>query len=121
VASAGARRLRETALQRRWGVTDSGDAEVPGAPGAFGRPVFGSRPTVSAQQYDNPYSAFFNGRIEDPAVLEGALVSEAPIDPSQTECLAWWDFGAEIPTDRIIDRGPHGLHGRLRHLPPRAG
>ena len=27
------------------------------------------------------------------------------------ECLAWWDFSAEIPTDRIIDRGPHGLHG----------
>src|SRR5205814_1513176 len=51
---------------------------------------------------------------------EGAVLSEAPIDPSQTECLAWWDFGAEIPTDRIIDRGPHSLHGQLRHLPTRA-
>ena len=120
IASAGALRLRQTALQRSWGVADSGEAEMPGAAGALGRTVFGARTTVSAQPYDNPYSAFFNGRIEDPAVLEGALLSGAPIDPSQAECLAWWDFGAGIPTDRIIDRGPHGLHGRLRHLPTRA-
>jgi len=53
-------------------------------------------------------------------VVHGALVGEATIDPSQSECLAWWDFSAEIPTDRIMDRGPHGLHGRLRNLPTRA-
>src|SRR5437764_1835835 len=120
IASAGALRLRQTALQRSWGVADSGEAEMPGSIGAVPGVVFGARPTVGARSHDNPYSAFFNGRIEDPAVLEGALLSEAPIDPSQVKCLAWWDFGAEIPTDRIIDRGPHGFHGRLRHLPTRA-
>src|SRR5205823_3693397 len=110
IASAGALRLRQTALQRSWGVADSGEAEMPGAAGALGRTVFGARTTVSAQPYDNPYSAFFNGRIEDPAVLEGALLSEAPIDPSQTECLAWWDFGIEIPEGM-----PSGVYGvRLR-------
>src|SRR5437764_9051697 len=119
-ASGGALRLRQTALQHSWGVADSGEAEMPGDAGAPGRIVFGARATVDPQPYDNPYSAFFNGRIEDPAVLNGALAGEAPIDPSQSECLAWWDFSAEIPTDRIIDRGPHGLHGRLRNLPTRA-
>jgi N,N-dimethylformamidase len=34
--------------------------------------------------------------------------------------VAWWDFSAEIASDRIIDRGPHGLHGHLRNLPTRA-
>jgi N,N-dimethylformamidase len=117
IASEGALRLRQTALQRSWGVADSGEAEMPGDAGALGRIVVGARATLDPQPYDNPYSAFFNGRIEDPAVVHGALVGEATIDPSQSECLAWWDFSAEIPTDRIIDRGPHGLHGRLRNLP----
>ena len=26
----------------------------------------------------------------------------------------------EIPTERIVDRGPYGLHGHLRNLPTRA-
>ena len=38
----------------------------------------------------------------------------------RAECLAWWDFSAEIQTDRIIDRGPHGLHGHVPNLPTRA-
>ncbi|HEY4470399.1 MAG TPA: N,N-dimethylformamidase beta subunit family domain-containing protein, partial [Stellaceae bacterium] len=120
IASAGALRLRQTALQRSWGVADSGEAEMPGAAGSLRQIVFGARATVGPQPNDNPYSAFFNGRIEDTAVLNGVLASESPIDPSQAECLAWWDFSAEIPTDRIIDRGPRGLHGRLRNLPTRA-
>ncbi len=51
----------------------------------------------------------FNGKIEAPRVrsLEGEL-------------LAAWDFGQEIPTHRIVDIGPHGLHGTLRQLPTRA-
>lgn len=120
IASAGALRLRQTALQRSWGVADSGEAEMPGAVGISARIVFGARLSADGPPCANPYSAFFNGRIEDPAVLGGALVSEAPIDPSQTGCLAWWDFSAEIPTDRIVDRGAYGLHGSLRNLPTRA-
>ncbi|MGH7052968.1 MAG: N,N-dimethylformamidase beta subunit family domain-containing protein [Stellaceae bacterium] len=120
MASAGALRLRQTALQRSWGIADTGEAEMPGAVGAPARIVFGARPTAGGQPGANPHSAFFNGRIEDPAVLGGALASAAPIDPSRAECLAWWDFSAEIPTDRIVDRGPCGLHGLLRNLPTRA-
>lgn len=102
-ASGGALRLRQTALQRSWGVADSGEAEMPGAAAALARIVFGARATINPQPYDNPYSAFFNGRIEDPAVVHGALAGEAPIDPSQSECLGWWDFSAEIP-DRPYHR-----------------
>ncbi len=43
-----------------------------------------------------------------------------PIEPDKTKCLAWWDFSAEISTDRIIDRGPRSLHGHVRNLPMRA-
>jgi N,N-dimethylformamidase len=120
IARAGVLRLRQRALQRSWGIADSGEAEMPGTAGPLALVVFGARPTAGSQPAANPYSAFFNGRVEDPAVLDGAIESEASIDPSQTECLAWWDFSAEIPTDRIIDRGRHGLHGTLRNLPTRA-
>jgi hypothetical protein len=68
----------------------------------------------------HPYCAFFNGRLEDPAILIGAHDGPEPLEPDKAKCLAWWDFSAEIATDMIIDRGPHGMHGHLRNLPTRA-
>ncbi|MBV9587196.1 MAG: N,N-dimethylformamidase large subunit [Alphaproteobacteria bacterium] len=120
IAGDGALRLRQTALQRSWGVADSGEAEMPGTIGALSGVVFGARIAERPHPHDDPYAAFFNGRIEDPAVLAGAVATQAPIDPSRSECLAWWDFSAEIPTERFVDRGPNALHGRLRNLPTRA-
>ena len=120
IASAGALRLCQAALQRSWGVADSGDAEMRGDIGAFTEIVLAAHRSTIPQPHDNPYTAFFNGRIEDPAVLDGAVTGNEPIDPSRSECLAWWDFSAEISTDRIIDRGRYGLHGSLRNLPTRA-
>jgi hypothetical protein len=64
--------------------------------------------------------AFLNGRLEDPAILAGGHDRAEPVEPDKAKCLAWWDFGAEISTDRIIDRGPQGLHGHVRNLPMRA-
>jgi N,N-dimethylformamidase len=120
IASGGRIRLRHTALQRSWGVADSGWAEMTGSLHPLARLTFGAAPTLAAGQRGNPYCAFFNGRLEDPAVLAGAHDGPQPIEPNKPEYLAWWDFSAEIPTDRIIDRGPHGLHGQLRNLPTRA-
>ena len=120
IAGGGRIRLRQIALQRRSGITDSGEAETAGSLRPLDRLTFGAAPTPAPGQRGNPYSAFFNGRLEDPAILAGAHDGPQPIEPDKPECLAWWDFSAEIPTDRIIDRGPHGLHGHLRNLPTRA-
>ena len=120
VADGGRLRLRQTALQRSWGVTDSGEAEIMGTLGALGRVTFAAAPTPRPGPHDNPYRAFFNGRLEDPAILGAARYGNAPIELAAPECLAWWDFSAEIPTARILDRGPEGLHGALRNLPTRA-
>jgi N,N-dimethylformamidase len=112
--------LRQTALQRSWGVMDSGSAELPGSLGTLKKLTFGAASTAQPAPQKNPYCSFFNGRLEDPAILHGMHESAAPIEPGEAECLAWWDFSAEIPTDRIIDRGPNGWHGHLRNLPTRA-
>jgi N,N-dimethylformamidase len=118
--SSGRLRLRQTALQRSWGVADSGEAELAGSAGQLDKVTFGAAMTAAPQPGDNPHHAFFNGRIEDPAILAGIHDEAAPIEPSAADCLVWWDFSANIPTTRIRDRGPHGLHGTLLNLPVRA-
>jgi N,N-dimethylformamidase len=120
IAAGGRIRLRQTALRRTWGVTDYGEAEVLGSLGALVNVTFAAAPTATPGPHDNPFCAFFNGRVEDPAILIGAHDGSQPLEPDKAECLVWWDFSAEVPTDRIIDRGPHGLHGHLRNLPTRA-
>jgi N,N-dimethylformamidase len=112
--------LRQTALQRSWGVADSGAGELTGCLGTLEKVTFGAAPTAQPKQQENPYCAYLNGRLEDPAIFSGAHEGTAPIEPSAVECLAWWDFSKEIATDRILDRGPHRLHGHLRNLPTRA-
>lgn len=120
--SGGRARLRQTALQRNWGVADNGEAELAGAAAALGlgTVTFGAAMTAAPRANDNPHRAFFNGRIEDPVILAGVHDAAAPIEPSGANCLAWWDFSVNIPTTRIQDRGPHGLHGTLLNLPMRA-
>ena len=118
--SGGRLRLRQTALQRSWGVSDSGEAEIAGSVSTVGRVTFGAALTPTPGPGDNPHCAFFNGRIEDPAILAGIHDGAAPVEPSAADCLAWWDFSVDIPTTRIHDRGPHGLHGTLLSLPVRA-
>lgn len=51
----------------------------------------------------------FNGKIESPRLSDGA-----------GETLAQWDFTQGISSLRVVDVGPHGLHGRLVNLPARA-
>jgi N,N-dimethylformamidase len=120
IAAAGQLRLFQTALQHSWGVSDSGSAEMPGKLGTLGKLTFAAAPSAQPARHDNPYFAFFNGRLEDPAILHGVQDGTAPIEPGEAGCLAWWDFSMEISTERIVDRGPNGLHGHLRNLPTRA-
>lgn len=51
----------------------------------------------------------FDGRIEAPRIEDGA-----------GRVIAAWDFCKEMHTQRIVDTGPHGLHGRLVNSPARA-
>jgi N,N-dimethylformamidase len=120
VANSGQIRLRQTALQRSWGAIDSGEAETAGSLGSRGAIVFGAVPTAAPGPHGNPYGRFFNGRIEDPAILTGVWDQADPLEPDETACLAWWDFSLEMQRERIRDRGPHALHGVLRNLPTRA-
>jgi N,N-dimethylformamidase len=120
IASGGRLQLQQTALQHSWGVDDSGAAEMRGSADTLGRLSFGAGFTAEPGPYDNPHYSFFNGRIEDPAILVGAHGGDTPLDPERLECLARWDFSTDIPTDRITDRGPRGLHGAVHNLPTRA-
>lgn len=115
----GRARLRQTPLRQSWGVADRGEAQISGSLGKIGRVILGAAPAPAANPGDNPHHAFFNGRIEDPAILAGTHDDPAPIDPAATDCIAWWDFSADIPTRDIRDRGPHGWHGTLLNLPTR--
>lgn len=92
--AAGRVRLTQNGLQRSWGVTDSGEAE-----GVTGLPA-GNCLWIAA----DPAGGRFDGRIENPALLDASGVATAE-----------WDFAAGIDTDVI-----NGTHpGRLVNLPTR--
>jgi N,N-dimethylformamidase len=73
----------------------------------------------------------FNGKVDSPKMWNRVL-STAELDAitggesaSSDGLLAAWDFAdgigrAGIPTDRVGDRGPHGLHGTCVNFPARA-
>jgi len=71
------------------------------------------------------YSGFFNGRLEDPAVLTSAVDAPELLD---LECAAkrsgdvahWWDFSADIPGQTLTDRGTRRAPGYVVNLPTRA-
>ena len=69
------------------------------------------------------HRAYFNGKIEAPAIFGRALTENAiagAFDGSETEgLLARWDFSRGIDTLRIEDTGPNGLHGEIVNLPAR--
>lgn len=120
IAEAGRIRLQQTALQRSWGVTDSGTAEMTGSLGWLGAIVFGATPAATPRPHENPYTAFLNGRMEDPAIIPGVHDASAALESDAASSFAYWDFSQEIPSDQIPDRGPHALHGTLHNLPTRA-
>ena len=66
----------------------------------------------------------FNGRLEAPALYARALtpaeLSRPVLDSSLDGCLGAWDFAQQMQTQRLIDTGPHQLHGELINTPTRA-
>jgi N,N-dimethylformamidase len=68
-------------------------------------------------------TAPFSGRIERPSIFKAALLPDDFNNPppgQPSSLVAAWDFSREIGTTRIVDVGPHGLHGQLINQPTRA-
>ncbi|MBB6413784.1 N,N-dimethylformamidase beta subunit family domain-containing protein [Mesorhizobium sangaii] len=86
--------------------------------------VFTKLVLAAAPQHGDPlaFTAFFNGRLEAPMLLHGEQLVERLLDGPVAEesILALWDFGTDIPTSHIRDKGPSRLDGTLHNLPARA-
>jgi N,N-dimethylformamidase len=79
--------------------------------------LIGARPAPDAREH-------FNGKIEDPMVLDVAAPAPASLglDPllPPLGLVAGWDFSQGIDGLDVVDVGPHRLGGRLVNLPTRA-
>ena len=71
----------------------------------------------------------FNGKIDRPTLFSRSLteseLAELARDGSPQEIapdalVAAWDFACDVATSRIVDIGPHGLHGLAVNMPMRA-
>ncbi|NJO22221.1 MAG: LamG domain-containing protein [Sphingomonadales bacterium] len=71
-----------------------------------------------------PMRGHFNGKIERPMIFDRVLspvaVAQAGDGPNTLGVVASWDFSQEMSSARVVDTGPHGLHGALINLPARA-
>jgi N,N-dimethylformamidase len=72
-----------------------------------------AKPTQSKLCIGASPTASFNGKIEQPKLYTAASADLGNI-------LCAWDFAQEMGSDRIVDVGPHGLHGLLINQPTRA-
>lgn len=65
---------------------------------------------------------FFNGRLEDPAILAGVHLQQAALAIDMIDGASvrhWWDFSAGISGDGFHDRAEQGTSGRFVNLPTR--
>ena len=121
ILGGGRLRLAQRALQPVAGRPDEAIAEV-----ALAGPPLAGPPLAEADWTGSAtltLGAGFNGRIEDPVLLEGTT----PVTLANPEVLlaggrvrAWWDFSIGTEGDTITDRGPSALHGLLVNIPNRA-
>ena len=76
---------------------------------------------------DGAAGAHFNGKLERPCLVRRALpaaeIGRLADDDARLalgdDLLGAWDFAREIPSDRVVDLSPRGLHGRIVNLPMR--
>jgi N,N-dimethylformamidase len=66
----------------------------------------------------------FNGKLERPLLFGRALAGEEVrrvlAGETVSGLVAAWDFAIDMPSTRIVDTGPHGLHGTTVNRPTRA-
>lgn len=70
---------------------------------------------------------FFNGKIDRPRLFGRSVTMdelealESGASPSSLadDTIAAWDFAQEASSNRVVDAGPHGLHGTAVNMPAR--
>ncbi len=84
-------------------------------------PSRGLRTLRLAASATAPVSNHYNGKVEGLSVYPGSLALEQiQAARSTSDSLAHWSFERDMTTDRVVDIGPHGSHGRVFNLPTRA-
>ena len=123
-AGSGEVRIGQLALAPAMMVDDSGTAA---ATASFEGGCTGSGDLVFAARAGAPPGDHYNGKLEAPRIMAAALDPDAAFraageDPALAgpEILAVWDFSREMASARILDAGPHAMHGETVNLPARA-
>lgn len=84
----------------------------------------GGPPLYFAALGGEPVGGHYNGRIERPMLIGGALetgeVLRRASGAAEGAVLAAWDFARDMSGTAVVDTGPNGLHGTLVNLPARA-
>ena len=74
----------------------------------------------------SPVGGHFNGKIERPRIVRGAVDEIGPPATTSSRAVAEamviadWDFAREMSSLEVVDTGPNGWHGELVNLPARA-
>ncbi len=123
-AGAGKVRIGQRSVAPALTVDDSGTAT---APAAFEGSCTGRGDLVFAARAGSPPGDHYNGKLEAPRILAAALdpdtafrAAEEDLAGSGGDLLAAWDFSREMSSARILDTGPHSMHGETVNLPTRA-
>ena len=97
IAGGGRIRLRQTALQRSWGIADSGAAETAGSLRPLDRLTFGAAPTPAPGQRGNPYSAFSTAVSKTPRYSLARMTVLSQSSPTSPNA---WPGGTLAPRSR---------------------
>ena len=123
-ADAGKVRVGQRPVAPAMTVDDSGTAT---ATAAFEGSCTGSGDLAFAARAGSPPGDRYNGKLEAPRIVAAALDPEAAFraagdDPAEVgeRLVAAWDFSREMSSARILDTGPHAMHGETVNLPTRA-
>ena len=102
-------------------IDDAARVSVQAPPGLRQRGVRADLTIAARAHPDHAQRRHFNGRIDTPELTSAP--AQAPIGSGGSVFamvpVAKWDFSIDIPTQRIVDTSPNGLHGHLVNLPTR--
>ena len=75
---------------------------------------------IAAREDGKQRTAHFDGRIEEPALINGFAASTQEVEIALAfDPIARWDFSIGTDTLRVHDTGPHRLAGSLINMPAR--
>ena len=117
ISAGGSLRLLQIPLTKDWGVDGGGEARLSATVDSP------TRMLLAAAGAGPVCRDHFNGRLEHPLLLQDVFDAAAPLEPAAVPIaavIAWWDFSLDMPSQKVSDRGPHGLHGTLVNQPTRA-